>query len=660
MLRISLSHFLVVASICSAMTSWLSPTCVAQPPDTQPIQGMIYRAIQSSTPAIVEISRRGSSFSGVIVSPEGHVLTAGHTVHPGQSYHLALPDGRNFEGTALGACEQLDGERVDCGLIMIKAPKDLPFVPLGESGTLQAKQVCLSISYPGGQRAARSPIVRLGLIRWPIRGGRMIQSSALMEPGDSGGPLFDLHGRLIGIHSRIGLRSDQNYDVPIEVFKSYWDALNVPQYFSVYRGQTVPKLGFVGFDAPDQSGVIIAEVTPGGIAQEAGLEPDDRIVRIQDHDLSNLKDLKPSLLKTIQSQPEQFQLTVVRSGQELALPVAGHRMVLPVATRLPSMMRSSQTKEDLRSSLYNPSQSNGHIEPLIEQMAELEDRLDDTMCLITSDINGSTISIFGTYLTGKPLIVSKSSMVGSLPYLLEQQERIELQVIARDSEHDLVLLSGPGTYAHGINLDFDSSSAPSRSSNSCTPGQLLITPEPTGPGWISVAGSQEFSSPRQASRGYLGVVLRDSSQRGAELIQVDDGAARRAGMQVGDIIIQMADRPVQRRSEVLQFLGSVDPDTAVQIRLLRQQSEMTLDVLLGSPPSDSDHAADLIRKSNRRDGFPRVFSHDAPITPEACGGPVYDLDGRFVGLNAARHSRVRTFVIPKPVVVNFVRNNLHD
>jgi|LakMenE01Jun11ns_1017448.scaffolds.fasta_scaffold9958176_9 S1-C subfamily serine protease len=655
--------WLPTSSCVRILTLWLISLTVLstaafaqQIEEIQPLQANIYQSIRSATPAIVEISRRGSSFSGVIVSPQGHVLTAGHTVNPGQSYQLALPDGRRFQGIAQGACEQLDGEQVDCGLIMISDPMDLPFVPLGSSETVQAKQVCLSISYPGGQRAAQNPTVRLGLIRRPIRSGRMIQSSALMEPGDSGGPLLDLQGRLIGIHSRIGTQASQNYDVPIDVFKAYWDALNVPQFFSVYRGQAVPKLGFVGYDAPDDAGVVLSEVMPGGIAQEVGLEPEDLIVSIHEQKLSSLKDLRPSLLKAIQSRPEQIQLTVVRAGREMALPLTGDRLILPFATRLPGMEPDSQTGNDLRSSLYHPADSSGQLEPLVDQIAELEDRLDDLMCVITSEIAGKPVSIFGSLIEGTPWILSKSSMIGGQPYLASQLDPVDLQVISRDAEHDLILLRGPVVHAMGVNLNIDSKLGLKRLSSSGSPGQLLITPEPKGSGWISVTGSEEFSSPRQESRGYLGVVLRDSRQRGVELFQVDDGAARRAGMQVGDVIVQIADQPVRRREQVFEFLRSVDPDTNVQIRLLRQQTEMTVDVMLGSPPTESGHAADLIRKSTRRDGFPRVFTHDAPLLPESCGGPVFDLEGNFVGINAARHSRVRTYVIPKSVLVDFVRD----
>ncbi len=61
-------------------------------------------------------------------------------------------------------------------------------------------------------------------------------------------------------------------------------------------------------------------------------------------------------------------------------------------------------------------------------------------------------------------------------------------------------------------------------------------------------------------------------------------------------------------------------------------------------------------KSGRRDGFPTVIPHDADLTPENCGGPLFDLEGKFVGLNIARNSRVRSYAIPASRVKELITN----
>jgi serine protease Do len=173
-----------------------------------------------------------------------------------------------------------------------------------------------------------------------------------------------------------------------------------------------------------------------------------------------------------------------------------------------------------------------------------------------------------------------------------------------------------------------------------------------------VVSSSQFSSSRQVSRGYLGVTLQDHNEGGVVLVQVDEGAARRAGLQVGDVILQVNEQIIRNRPEILKFLGSVDPQTNIKAKVRRETTEFEASITLGAPPSQTGHAADLMDKSLRRDGFTSVISHDAVIPPNSCGGPVYDVDGKFVGVNIARHSRVRTFFVPASLIREFIEK--HD
>ena len=166
------------------------------------LQKKIYSTIDDVTPAVVSISLRGrrqlGGFSGVIVSKDGHVLSAGHAVRPGGKYEVLLPDGRSFNAVGKGS-----NGVADCALLQITSDfEDLPYAQMGESKSLVKNQPCLSISYPSGQRARLAPVVRFGHLVRDGGGTKILQSTALMEPSDSGRPLFDLNGRVVGIHSR--------------------------------------------------------------------------------------------------------------------------------------------------------------------------------------------------------------------------------------------------------------------------------------------------------------------------------------------------------------------------------------------------------------------------------------------------------------------------
>lgn len=613
--------------------------------DLANVQQRLYEVIDRTSPAIVEVQRRGAVFSGVIVSPSGFVLTAGHTIVPGERYTVILSDGRRLSGQALGASEQMRGERIDCGLIRVEHSEALPYVPLGDSSALKDDQPCLSISYPGGQRAGNQPIVRLGFVQRPNRPGRMLQTTALMEPGDSGGPLVDLSGKVIGIHSRIGTGMEQNYDMPVNTFKTYWDALNVVHQFSAAGGQVVPKLGFVGRDLPEGKGIAILSVVEGSIAQEIGLQADDVLTRIQDRNLTGLRDLQSHLLSAIELESEQVAIGIRRGPSDVEYLLSGKRLVLPRADRIPGLDEQSDSEASQTDSLMELS------ELMSTYRSRLTQELSTVCCKVTSYVDGQSVSIVATRIAGSPYLVSKSSQIGLVPFTGTTDQMTELQIVARDSRGDLILLKSPIKNAFGVELDKTSTTSPQ-----LRQGQLLFSPLPHSRGLVSVVGSSLFTSPRQESRGYLGVVLRDAQTgEGVELVEVDDGPAQRAGLAVGDIITAFNSQPIRHRGEILSMLQTFDPNMPVLAKVRRNSQQFEATITLGARPNPSEHAADLMQKSLRRDGFPSIFCHDATLEPDKCGGPVVDLDGNWLGVNIARNSRVRTFAIPADVVAEFVR-----
>ncbi len=634
----------------------------AQVPATEPLQQQIYDVIDRTAPAIVEVHRRDFVFSGVVISPRGHVLTAGHTIVPGQRYTVNFPDGRRMVAIARGACEQTQGEQVDCGLLRIIDALDLPYVPLGDSASLVKGQPCLSISYPGGQRKKAEPLVRLGTVGRTKRTGRMLQTTALMEPGDSGGPLLDLSGRVIGVHSQISLLMSQNFDVPVDQFKSYWNALNVPAEFVAFRGQAMPRLGFVGRSMRDGGGIRIMSVQQGGIADQMGLVGNDILTRIHESELAGLDDLQPSLHAALQSQVAEIRISVLRGQERKEISLSAERFRFPKA-------------EDFPQSSEIDHQQSKWLE-LAKDLDSVRQSLETTykgVCInIASQINGSSQQAMATPIEGSHFLVSKSSLVGdAIVAFANGHDDIELTVAARDGQRDLVLLRSPHVNAVGVRLAEleaqtpsahpQNTSARATSNFSVTSrGQLVFTPTPDDLSWISVVGSSEFESERLDSRGYLGVMLRDYATGGVILTQVEEGAARRAGLRVGDVITRIGNTPITQRSDIQKLLLETDPATTVQAQVQREADQLTLDITLGSQPVRYEHSADLMAKSARRDGFPKVFSHDATLAPHQCGGPLLDLEGNFLGINIARYSRVRTFVLPASDVAEFVRQNTQN
>ncbi len=596
------------------------------------LQSRIWATVDQVSPAVVSVMGRGSAFSGVIVSPEGLVLSAGHTVEPGARYRVLLPDGRTFVAEGLGASRKLD-----CGMLKISDARELPLARIGNSSGVLTNQPCLGLSYPGGTQNRRQPLVRFGRIVRPRATGGMIQSTALMEPGDSGGALFDLNGNLIAIHSRIGRSMDRNYDVPIDTFKEHWGELNQPEFFA--DGPPLPRLGFEGEETENRDGVAIVSLVDDGLARQSGLQINDVITAIQDEDIKSIRGIRSQLMVARDQGLEQLKLTVRRKGKltNVTMPIGVPKNgSTGAAARLqtPDTPRPRAIAELMR---------------LPAQFSDIESGLDDHCVTVSSRLAGKTVRILATRLAASRDLVSKSSMVGADPVMTVDGQFLTLTIVARDPANDLVLLRAPVPNPDGVDLSGSPAGQPAI-------GRFLLTPDPDGMGWISVCSASEFVSGKRESKGYLGVMLDAGADgNGAALKQVRQGAAQEAGLESGDVIVRMNDTTISDRADLLRFLSGVDPYTRVTAIVQRGDEKLEKQITLGPPPTGSGHAADLMAKSGRRDGFSKVISHDADLPPDECGGPLYDLNGQFIGLNIARYSRVRSYAIPRRIVNSFVQ-----
>ncbi|MFN3193994.1 MAG: trypsin-like peptidase domain-containing protein [Aureliella sp.] len=606
--------------------------------DARQLQNRIFATIETVKPAVVSVGQRGGTFSGVIVSRDGHVLSAGHAVRPGGRYQVTLPDGRRLTARGKGS-----NPLADCALLKITSKTDeLPFVEMGESKGLVRNQPCLSVSFPGGQGTRGVPLVRFGRIVQTSRRGGMFQSTALMEPGDSGGALFDLQGRVIGIHSRIGTSMRRNYEVPVDTYKKFWNELNREEVFT-QSGPPIPKLGFRGMGLRDGSGIEVANIFSGTLASKHGIQAEDIIKTVYGQQTPSIADLRKALVAARDEGAEEIVVTVLREEEELDLnmPFEVVRKAAPTVD-LPKYSGKEFSQPVAIEELTN----------LPKQFAALESELDDGCVEISSMLDEEEVTIRGTLIRNTAYIVSKSSMVHHAPTTELSATDALLEVVARDNKNDLVLLRSPTTHETGVDLNNSSDSA-------YQAGLFLLTPDPRGQGTVSIVSREAFESRKEMSRGFLGVMPADYKDRaGAILREVnEDGAAERAGLEVGDVVTKLNDQPIRTHMEMRRFLGTVDPNETIIAVVLRGEEELQKTIRLGAFPSFSGHAADRMEKSGRRDGFSQVISHDADLAPSDCGGPLYDLSGQFLGLNIARNSRVRSYAITPTIVKELVEQH---
>lgn len=165
--------------------------------------------------AITGASAKGSmgSGSGVIISKDGLILTAGHVIQAtGNDLIITLPGGREVKAEALGR----DMNR-DAATARITEPGDYSFAEMGDPASIEKGEWVLALGHPGGYDAQRGAPLRVGRL-WDVD-SELYRSDCTVSGGDSGGPLFDLSGKVIGIHSSISQDLSENRHVPIGVFE---------------------------------------------------------------------------------------------------------------------------------------------------------------------------------------------------------------------------------------------------------------------------------------------------------------------------------------------------------------------------------------------------------------------------------------------------------
>jgi serine protease Do len=291
--------------------------------DLKALQAQVQAVVQKTIPCTVGVRVGGAWGSGVIVRAEGYVLTAGHvSSQADRDATVFLSDGRQVKAKTLGA-----SHGADCGLIKITEEGTWPFAPMGASSDLKPGQWCIAMGHPNGYKRGRTPVVRLGRVLSVT--DRFIQTDCALVGGDSGGPLFDLKGRVIGIHSRIGNSLAANLHVPVDRYVDSWDRLAKAEVWGArleYRGRNSGDLGFQ-LDSESKD-CRVSEVHRGGPAEKAGFKVDDVITRFGGQKIRNSEDL--ASLSRRQRPGDEVSVEVMRGQETVTLKlVVGRRQRRP-------------------------------------------------------------------------------------------------------------------------------------------------------------------------------------------------------------------------------------------------------------------------------------------------------------------------------------------
>ncbi len=238
--------------------------------------------------------------SGFIVRSDGYVLTNNHVIEGAKEIVVTLADGRKFNGKIMGR-----DSRNDLAIVKIEA-KNLPAVQLGDSDAIRPGDFAIAIGNPYGLQHTVTAGIISGLARSldgdPSEAGIYIQTDAAINRGNSGGPLIDIDGRVVGINTAIIAQAQGlGFAVPVNVAKSVMDdlisgkKLTYP-WIGVQLQDLTSELAEY-FELREKYGAVVAYVYPDSPAEKAGLEGGDIIIRFGNTEIKNITMLQEEVRK---------------------------------------------------------------------------------------------------------------------------------------------------------------------------------------------------------------------------------------------------------------------------------------------------------------------------------------------------------------------------
>ena len=287
-------------------------------------------AVRRIRPAVVHIGvRRGGaaagSGSGFVITPDGYVVTNSHVVSKASDLMVSLPDGRESAATLVG-----DDPDTDLAVIRLAAQVD-DWCVLGDSGKVEVGQVAIAIGSPYGfQHTVTSGIVSALGRSMRSQAGRLIddviQTDAALNPGNSGGPLVDSRGEVIGVNTAVILPAQGI------CFAIGANTARLVAGWLITEGRVRrARIGVAGENVPisrryvrhfglaRESGVRVVQIERGGPAERAGLKEGDLLIGLGEETIGGVDDLH-RLLTGHGAERDTF-LKLIRRTERLDLPI---------------------------------------------------------------------------------------------------------------------------------------------------------------------------------------------------------------------------------------------------------------------------------------------------------------------------------------------------
>lgn len=620
-------------------------------------QSQLMKAVEKVRGAVVGVSDGMGFGSGVVVTGDGIVLTASHVVDQQRRFGsrrrggdrpitITFPDGSEYRASLLGK-----NADADAAVIRITEPwkngPEFPHAEMGKTSETKVGQWCFAMGHPGGYRQERQAPLRFGRVL--SVGSRTVVSDCAILLGDSGGPLFDMDGRVIGIHSMITSLIIENRHVAIDCYHNDWDRMIAGDRWGKLRANDSDLIesGFFGVHLKWRDFIPeVDRVFPGTPAEKAGIQVGDVLMKIQGMPIADRLDLGTTL--DLLEEDQTVQVTLRRKDAETIVDLTTGDDASDVEEEAPQEEKADQERE--REIMEQLSEN--------RRIGKFEKRTEDEMNLygpiaeahrndVVAIRDGGLLLCLGTVMSTDGYVLTKASEIeGAIDpeVILPKGGRFKAKELGRDVAFDLVLLKIEATNLQMTQFQ----------KNPAQLGQLAFLQDARGRASIPTVVSVEAHAMESSKKAFLGIV-QDRDANGVRIKKViPGGAAERNGLKEDDVVLSIGGNDVHDPAQLVERIQQFRPFDKVAVRYMRGDQIRTIELVLTPKFTNENPLLPLYNDlelmgqfaSVHSAGFPRAMQIDADVYPTKVGGPLLNLDGEALGIVIARADRYPTFVIP--------------
>ena len=610
--------------------------------------------VKDSVVAIVMKDKGGNivgSGSGVIVSEQGLIFTAAHVVDGFEEVIAITSDEKEHKVVVLGM-----NRYKDAAVCRMKdSSKSYPYAPIGDSDNLNVADWVLAMGHGRGYDKTRTPPVRFGQMR-AHNPGRFLTTSCPLIGGDSGGPLFDLEGNVVGINSSINGLANFNVHAGVSGFKDDLTKMRSGESWGILQPNVLftPETPVMGIGW--RSGINsyrrfktslpqIAQVSANSPAAAAGLRSGDILKKIGQEEVNTILDVfiatgrqkvgdtaeiifqrGNELLSTKLTFKARFDLN--RNPRDLTVP--------PIGSDQDSPYVKSSDKPKLAQK----------INDLFSWAQPLENSIKDTFIQIYNNDDISAPLLNGTIIDDETVLVPLSSYQALPDNLIAWRPGLDAHPVALLGgypEHDLAVLSVKGLKAPKKLLE---------TQKEVKVGEFIAAISTVNnEGKLSKLGV--VSVEKRFLKGLLGVRIADTPKdEGAFIETVNHGsAAFNMGIRPGCVVTKFNGVEVKNSIGLVSEIEKLRVGDEIKVEFIRNGETVSSESNLGGKGDQGGRIKMMDklgrnRLSKNTDSFQTVIQSDILVEPEECGTPIFALDGGFVGIAISDAGRNKTYILP--------------